>query len=367
MKIAYVSRLNVSHERGVLKKVAGQLRAWIDAGEDAKLFALSSTSKVWEGMADLPVDVVVSGTKLTPLIRAYTLVKRVLAWQPDIAYVRWGQNYPSLVTLMKRVPSVIEINIDDIAESKALLPWHKYLYHRLTRNCILRKASGFACVTYELAERLREYTRPTVVIANGIELQKHVQTPAPNNICPRLVLIANVQKLDWHGVDKALWLAQRFPDWRFDLIGMKRDEWEFTGYRIPSNVTMHGAVGRSNYEDTLFAADAAIGTLALHRKEMDEACPLKVREYLANGIPTIIGYRDTDFLQPVPFLLEIPNTPTNVQDHVTDIEQFVAAWKGKRVPRSHVLHLDNSRKERERIAFFETLLATVVRERKDIT
>lgn len=38
-----------------------------------------------------------------------------------------------------------------------------------------------------------------------------------------------------------------------------------------------------------------IGTLALHRKNMTEASPLKTREYLAHGFPVIIGYKDTAF------------------------------------------------------------------------
>jgi hypothetical protein len=40
----------------------------------------------------------------------------------------------------------------------------------------------------------------------------------------------------------------------------------------------------------------SIGTLAVHRKKLIEATPLKVRESLMRGFPTIIGYSDTDFL-----------------------------------------------------------------------
>jgi hypothetical protein len=90
---------------------------------------------------------------------------------------------------------------------------------------------------------------------------------------------------------------------------------------------------------------------------MEEACPLKVREYLAYGIPTIIGYKDTDFPNGAPFLLCLPNTPDNVEKNLDRIEAFVLSWKGKRVPRSEIEHLDLKVKEEKRIIFIEEVLA----------
>ena len=86
---------------------------------------------------------------------------------------------------------------------------------------------------------------------------------------------------------------------------------------------------------------------------MHEASPLKVREYLALGLPTIIGYKDTDFPQGAPFLLELPNVENNVDFAADAILRFVEEWKNKRVPRSEVLHLDLKKKERERLRFLK--------------
>jgi hypothetical protein len=165
-----------------------------------------------------------------------------------------------------------------------------------------------------------------------------------------------MQGIDWHGIDKVLWLARHFAKWQFDLIGIEARQIDHQGCGVPPNVATHGVLGRTDYEKVLLGVDVGLGTLALHRKNMNEACPLKVREYLAYGIPTIIGYRDTDFPRPAPFLLELPNTPTNVEDHVADIERFVATWRGRRVFREEIAHLDMRRKERERVAFFRRVL-----------
>ena len=78
----------------------------------------------------------------------------------------------------------------------------------------------------------------------------------------------------------------------------------------------------------LASADVGIGTLGLHRKSMDEASPLKVREYLAVGLPVLYGYRDPDADDLQPFVLKVANTPTNVVDELDRIDGFVHGARG---------------------------------------
>jgi hypothetical protein len=112
----------------------------------------------------------------------------------------------------------------------------------------------------------------------------------------------------------------------------------------------------SDYAPLLAHADVAIGTLALYRKDMGEASSLKVREYLARGIPTIVGYADTDFPEAPPFILRIPNAPDAVRTSMPDIRAFVERSLGTRVPREAVAHLDVSVKEAARLAFLREVV-----------
>ncbi len=89
---------------------------------------------------------------------------------------------------------------------------------------------------------------------------------------------------------------------------------------------------------------------------MNEACPLKVREYLACGLPCIIGYKDADFPEHVDFLLQIPSRRTGAKESMQKIREFVAAWRSKRVPRERIAHLDLEAKERLRLQFFQQIL-----------
>jgi hypothetical protein len=92
---------------------------------------------------------------------------------------------------------------------------------------------------------------------------------------------------------------------------------------------------------------------------MQEACPLKVREYLAYGLPTIIAYEDTDFVGEEPwFLLRLPNVEENVRNGVDEIRVFVQSVLGRRVPREQVSDRIGARpKEARRIAFLEGVVA----------
>ena len=154
----------------------------------------------------------------------------------------------------------------------------------------------------------------------------------------------------WHGVDKVVKLAGLEPGWDFDVIGPRMGE-DWAGAAAMPNVRWHGPLDHSSALQVMASADIGIGTLALHRNAMNEACPLKLRAYLALGLPVIYGNEDAD-VDAIPELaLRIPNTETNVTTDIRRIESFVEASRGRRVPRSAVGHLDSQVKEGQRLDF----------------
>ena len=351
MRIAYVLERNLCPEDGVVKKIAGQVRAWEGAGHEVRLFALVRVPGVAPPLADLAVTTDHWRGPWDWFSRYRRLIDAALVWQPDVAYFRFAKYFPALGRLMRRVPTVLEINTDDLREYRNSMAWYTYAYHKATRGKLFAHCRGLISPTRELAETYRHVSKPTTVIANGIDLSLFEPLPAPNNATPRLIFLGSPDN-PWHGVDKIVRLAASNPDWRFDLVGDRT--FGLPGLP-PANVTMHDRLDAAGYEPLLAQADVAIGTLALHRNSMDEASPLKTREYLARGLPTIIGYRDTDFPADAPFLLRLPNTPENVEEQGGEIRRFVAAAKGMRVAREEIRQIDLRVKEKQRMEFFEAV------------
>jgi hypothetical protein len=199
------------------------------------------------------------------------------------------------------------------------------------------------------------YSKPTCVIANGIDLGSFTSLPAPSNAIPRLVFIGSPGYI-WHGVDKLVEFARRFPDLQVDIIGYDT----LPDLRpLPSNLSLHGYLSAEEYQAVLAHADLAVSSLALHRIGLQEASTLKSRECLALGIPVVMAYLDTDLGDlDCKFLLKIPNKEDNIQTHGEAIRVFAYGMRGVRADRS-VLEprIDALRKEEIRLRFFEQIMS----------
>ncbi len=351
MRIAYVVERDLSTEDAVVKKIAAQIRCWRELGHEAGLFALSPSPTVTASVGDLLVRQEHRRSRLDWLTRYRRLVDAAIAWQPSCAYFRFSSYFPAVGRLMRAVPTVIEVNTDDVAEYRTTMTRRSYIYHRLTRGRLFRACRGVVTMTHELADIFAATGKPVEVVANGIDLKSFAPLPVPHNATPRLAFLGS-PNMPWHGLDEMIKLAQLNPTWQFDLIGPKSAC--FSG-SAGANVHAHGFLGRADYEPLLATADVALGTLALWRKRMAEASPLKLREYLAYGIPSIIAYRDTDFADEQPFLLSLPNTAGTIEANMRLIRQFVTRVVGTRVPRSAIAHLDIHEKEKKRLTFLKSV------------
>lgn len=354
MKIAYLLHWNDGPHSGVWKKVQAQVKAWSEEGLAVSIHLISRTlvSEDWlKSMAFIQDFAFYTYSNVFERLQVWNqAVNKILLWQPQLIYYRYDLFMPPLYTLFHRLPCIVEVNTDDVREYCLQRGW-RCLYNLLTRKFIYGSAAGFIFVSGELERVCSIKNRPRQIIANGIRLDDFPVLKIAQNKFPRLVFIGTENQI-WHGVDKILKLAKILREWNFDLIGLDKQAINY----LPPNVAVHGFMKHDEYRTIFERSDAAFGTLALHRKGMNEASPLKVREYLAHGLPVIIGYKDTDFIKPVPFILELPNTETNLLDNVESIKTFVTKWKGKRVPRNEIQHLDIYIKERLRIKFFEEVL-----------
>ena len=348
MRIAYLVRYDVGASGGIQRKLAAQLRLWSQRGHQVRLFAHSLSgppSAVFDGI-DVEVETLIPGAG-APLGFA-RLVRRVRRWRPDLAYVRFSTYKVALELLWHRVPVVLEVN--DLYRTDIFFRWWQRPAHRATLGRAMRAARGVVAVTDEISRRASTLGARTTTISNGIELDRVEALPvAPAGGAAQLVFLAQGDAI-WHGVDEIVALARAMPEAVIHLVGPT------VAGGAPSNLRVHGFLPPDAYRHVLQDCDVALGTAALFRKGMREACTLKVREYLALGLPVVLPHTDADFPTGAPFLLDIPCRAGALAEHADDIRAFAKAWRGRRVPRAELAHLDAGTKEAQRLAFFAQTL-----------
>lgn len=347
LKLAYVCYLVGWHRDGVGDKIEAAVGEWRTAGHTATLYYLNPKSPSGErrSLDGEPFQFGSAVERYQATRRLYAAVARS---KPDVIYLRYDLFVPPPSALTRIAPTVVELNSNARAEwssrSRAAA-----LYERLQERLLLRRAAGAVCVTHELAEAVRRRSPKVAVtvIANGIDLTGMPSLPPPAAAGVRAAFLGD--DVYWQGVDKIFELAAALPEWEFDLVGVPVE-------RSRANVTCHGYLDPEQYEPIIARADLAIGTLALHRKLMNEACAIKIRRYLGYGLPVILGNEDTDFVDVDPwYLLRLPNTESNVRESIERIRAFGTAVKGRRVGRDVAERLSVEVKEAARLSFLGEL------------
>ncbi|KAA0262163.1 MAG: hypothetical protein EDM79_18240 [Chloroflexi bacterium] len=357
MRIAYVT-VHVAPEimrGGVGKKIKTQMGNWREMGHEVNLFSLTPTDIPFPDERQFIFDAKTSllkreSNRASGLMR---MLESIREYAPDVIYLRFGlYSYP-LHRLFEIAPVLLETNSDDRQE------YHKrgaffYWMNRLTRNLTFGPASGIIFPSHELVDVLMpKRDKPFRVISNGIDLSQAEMLPPTNNKQPVITMVCS-PGMKWHGVDKLMEFAEKTPDVLVNLAGYSEKDLHMPA---PSNVKLHGFLDKEGIRDVLMQTDVALGTLALHRNQMQEASVLKVREALAYGIPVVIAYHDTDLHDvELDTILRIPNTERNVAENRERIRQFAYNMVGRRININTVApHLDQRKKEETRLEFFEQI------------
>ncbi len=363
MKIAYVSlHWPRDIKSGIGKKIERQITCWQEMGNEVCFFSHLHTTAETQNLVEgecfyysiKPGAFGLISTEISRSKAMRRLIAAVKAWQPDVIYLRWGMYVHPLKLLYDIAPVAVEINTNDVEEHK-LLGFVKSTYNRLTRSITLGLSSGIIYSTRELAafKHFSSFNKPGVIISNSIALDTIPVMPTPKNKQPHLAFIGT-PGFAWHGVDKLVELAEGFPNLVIDLIGYDHlDNFPNT----PDNLILHGYLSGPAYEKIIGQADCAIGTLALHRKGMHEASPLKVRDCTARGIPCVLPYLDTDLDDlDSDLILRIPNTEDNIRMYAQEIFDFVRKVQGKRIPRKILEdRIGSKKKEKARLEFMRGL------------
>ena len=352
MKIAYLLEWEFDKIDGVIQKVLNQKDIWTKLGCEVVIFALSKSKDTIESK-----DVRNYHKSFKNLLFFTPLYRDLKSFNPDIVYFRYSAYKPYLNKIFKKYKTIIELNTDDIKEISSIKNSsikNRVSYYNIvkTHRYMLSLSSGFVAVTEEIANSVVEKSKPKAVIPNSINLSEFTtkKIDKKNRQIPNLLFIGTPNQ-SWHGIDKIIHLAK---------VAKNRLNFYIVGESKPKdlnlkNIKFYGYMDKKEYKNIIINCDIGIGTLALHRKDMQEACPLKVREYLAYGLPTIIAYKDTALIDTkANWLLKLENDEDNIKRSIDEILEFCYKNIDTVVTEDEVKELiDSNILEQKRIEFMQ--------------
>lgn len=353
-KLAYVLTFDPSESSGLWLRIKERLAAWQIAGVSADIVICCRESSA------LIQESAPEGHRLhllvgrTPFTASFGLPGKLAKLDPDLVYMRYNSPYPPMIEVARKWPTILEIHADDKFEWR-----YNRLYYRvmgtLFRSSLLNRTAGIVMIDPELMDSPNFPVKkvPTTTIPNGISIPADTRYDAFRERRPgpsRLVLTVG-NALSWQGVDKFSELAARLPDLEFHLIGLSAGEVP----ALPANVTAHGRLQPAEVGPLLATMDIGFGNLAPERAYGPNPSPLKVREYVAAGLPCIVAHDDPD-LDGKDGILNLGYGFTDFEKASMAVTDFALVWTGRTCTQAMADSVDLVGKEAQRHAFFESVV-----------
>ncbi|MBQ6719169.1 MAG: glycosyltransferase [Oscillospiraceae bacterium] len=172
---------------------------------------------------------------------------------------------------------------------------------------------------------------PTICIQNGVNVTEHpIRETKANTDEIHLIAVASFQK--YHGYERVInGLAEyyRHNGTRKIVLDMVGGGDELAEYRkltellnLQEHVVFWGPKHGEKLKQVFDQADIGLGSFGFYKIGLTVASSLKLREYLARGLPVIGGSRQDLFTEETfPYYLEFPNDASNL-----DMERIIAFY-----------------------------------------
>lgn len=352
MKIAYIIFHDIRRNDGVTKKVANQIAEWEIEGHEVNVYCFlpERGSSILKSQ-QYPIQSFIESR----LVLNKTFIRDVNSQEPDLVYFRYDTWNRNLTTITRGKIAISELNTLDLKEFKTLLKIEgtiksmlRYYTYLLGRNLVFKQLDGLVGVTNEIVEdpMYAKFRIPSKVVPNSIDLDKYSPVKSDTPAERIGLFFIGTPGQPWHGVDIIVEWARNLKEFDFHVVGIDDEDTD--------NLFYHGYLDRNVYLEILKKSQICIGSLALWRNEMYEACPLKVREYLAYGFPAILGYRDTSFLdQEYDFILSLSKDELFDYDR---IRNFIKKNVSRIVDNSELDGISSSKVENARLHFFNQIV-----------
>jgi hypothetical protein len=344
-KILYVVFHPISKNDGVTKKINSHIKSWRKNNIDVKVIAF--TNIVGDTIIDNAIQIESKSFFISRLILNKKFKYTVDSYKPNFIYARYDTINVNLF-YARKYNLIYEINTNDLKESLILLKTNKkfkdllrLIIYFLFRRINLNLTHSCVFVTSDLANQYRKFNVKTIISPNTIDLNTFKVVKEINTNKVSLFFIATPNQ-PWHGIEYIIEMSKKMPKYLFNIVGIN-------GMNT-SNLFFHGYLDQNSYINILKKCHICLGSFGIHKYGLKESSPLKVREYLAYGYPTILGYNDypissynLDFI----YQVDVHNINFN------KIQEFIETYKNYIVKANQVCeYIDSDIIEKEKLAQF---------------
>ncbi len=323
---------------GIRNKIEGQLDAFRSAGFETDVIYFYSKKELFLN------DQQILRVPSRQLTFRYFIFRKILkicqAKNYAFIYIRYAKSDPYFLSFVKGV------NKTKASRTKIFIEFPTFPYDSEMdpKNAVERLIISqdkryrkklhlhidYAVSTVALTEKI--FHIPTFRIDNGVDLDKVSIVPhkaMENEI--RIIGVANLSR--WHAWDRVIKGLHDYVNQgphrvrvSFRIIGAGKSYPELLSLRdqlkMQEYVEFSGPMMGKDLDLAFDTADLAMGTLGLHRIGLASTSVLKLREYTARGLPTVIGYDEPVISNAEPFILKFPpnDSPLNIGEIVTFYE-----------------------------------------------
>lgn len=319
MKGLYIAAIDLNKEEyfGVYKKIQGQLKAF-------NLLGAKMDSAFIKDLKIIKNGNIIDKALVKPwYIGFHKLLLQELkksSLNYDFIYIRFSRNDIYFLKLIKylsrnNIKIIVEIptypyneefdysikqNIYRIIDKYVTNKMHKYVYRIATTNSI-DEIFGVK----------------TIQIRNGVDTESiKVVDGTSDKDKINLVGIANLSK--WHGYDRVInGIAEYYkenktkPEVNFYIVGEGNEKVNLINLtnKLKVNKYIHfvGAKRGNDLDKIVNDMHIGVSSLALFRAGGGHD-PIKTKEFIAQGLPVIVGYDDKLIDMTLPYILKVPSS-----------------------------------------------------------
>jgi len=267
---------------------------------------------------------------------AYSLIDK---FKPDIVLFRYTYAVPSTFNPKKVAKNILFLTEHQTKELEEIKFFSRnkvlWWWERNKRKKLFGLVDGIIGVTSEITEYQSTWAPkalPRFVLTNSCRVDSYPKRIIPPLQQPIKMIFPNTTSDSFRGLERVLQgisQSQYKKNIELHIIGTlsKNTLKKIEHLRINDQVVFHGFLKQRSLNLLYNEMHIGIANLGLHRIGLTQGSTLKVREYMARGIPFILSHNAEDLGIDYPFRLSIPadDSPLAILDVLHFLKNIYAA------------------------------------------